>query len=137
MVLPIEAFCEAPSPESVTSSFSSLFLSWLLPVAVILAQEYLVFPLLRVRSIDSKTYPYLRITLDLFGTFGLLGTLLLAFRRYVQRPRALDNQWTDALSLSPLFRFPYRVLANGNSKSSLPIFLVPLVSESHPSRLQL
>jgi hypothetical protein len=87
---------------------SHLLLFWSLPildlaVATILIQEYLAFPLLKMRFINSKTYPYLRLILDLFGMVGLSGTILLAYRRYIQRPKELDNQLTDAISLLLLF----------------------------------
>ncbi len=74
-----------------------------LAVSAVLFQEYLTLPLLRARLFDSKTYPYLRLTLDFFGTTGWLGTILLGCRRYLQRPRALDNKSTDAISLFLLF----------------------------------
>jgi hypothetical protein len=87
---------------------SHLLLFWSLLIlglagATILIQEYLAFPLLKMRLIDSKTYPYLRLILDLFGMVGLSGTILLAYRRYIQRPKELDNQSTDAISLLLLF----------------------------------
>jgi hypothetical protein len=37
--------------------------------------------------VDLKTYPYLRLILDLFGMVGCAGTVLLIFRRYVFRGR--------------------------------------------------
>jgi len=74
-----------------------------LTVTTILIQEYFYFPLWRLRFVGSKTYPYLRLILDLFGMVGCAGTILLIFRRYLQRPKELDNQWTDAISLAFLF----------------------------------
>jgi nitrate reductase gamma subunit len=82
--------------------FGSLFILSL-AVTIILVQEYFYFPLWRSRFIGSKTYPYLRLILDLFGMVGCAGTILLIFRRYLQRPKELDNQWTDAISLAFLF----------------------------------
>ena len=82
--------------------FGSLFILSL-TVTTILIQEYLYFPLWRTRFVDSKTYPFLRLILDLFGMAGCAGTILLTFRRYIQRPRELDHQWTDAISLALLF----------------------------------
>ena len=82
--------------------FGSLFILSL-AVSLILIQEYFYFPLWRTRFIDSKTYPYLRLILDLFGMVGCAGTILLIFRRYIQRPKELDNQWTDCISLALLF----------------------------------
>jgi Fe-S oxidoreductase/nitrate reductase gamma subunit len=87
---------------------SHLLLFWSLLILglatlAILIQEYLSFPLLKMRFIDSSTYPFFRLTLDLAGTMGWVGTILLAFRRYIQKPKALDKQWTDAITLILLF----------------------------------
>jgi Fe-S oxidoreductase/nitrate reductase gamma subunit len=87
---------------------SHLLLFWSLLIlglttTTILMQEYLFFPLLRIRFIDAETYPYLRLILDLSGMIGWLGTIFLASRRYIQKPKALDHQWTDAISLILLF----------------------------------
>ncbi len=93
---------------SLFPGMSHLLLFWSLLIlgfatTAILIQEYLSLPLLQIRFIDSRTYPYLRLILDLSGMIGCLGTILLACRRYIQKPKALDNQWTDAISLSLLF----------------------------------
>jgi Fe-S oxidoreductase/nitrate reductase gamma subunit len=82
--------------------FGSFFILTLAVFAVLI-QEYLTLPLLDRRLLNLDTYPYFRLLLDLCGTFGLVGTLLLAYRRYVVKPRELDNQRIDALSLSLLF----------------------------------
>ena len=74
-----------------------------LATLTIIVHEYLFLGLLGMRFIDSETYPYLRFFLDFFGGIGWAGTILLAYRRYLQRPKELDNQWTDALSLTLLF----------------------------------
>lgn len=68
-------------------------------ILIVLIQEYLLFPFLRIRFFDSWSYPYYRFILDLLGIMGLAGTISLACRRYLGRPKALDNQQTDALSL--------------------------------------
>jgi hypothetical protein len=86
---------------------SHLLLFWsfmLLGLATltIIIHEYFFLELLEIRFIDSETYPYLRFFLDFFGGIGWAGTILLAYRRYLQRPKELDNQWTDALSLTLL-----------------------------------
>jgi len=74
----------------VTLSFSIL---------IVLIQEYLSFPLLGIRFFGFKSYPYYRSILDLMGILGLIGTISLACRRYLGRPKELDNQRTDAISL--------------------------------------
>jgi Fe-S oxidoreductase/nitrate reductase gamma subunit len=68
-------------------------------ILVVLVQEYLFFPLLRIRFFGPECYLYYRLILDLLGIIGLLGTISLACRRYLGRPKALDNQRTDANSL--------------------------------------
>ena len=82
--------------------YGSLIILSLL-VLSILFQEYLFHPLWKWRWIDSDTYPWLRLLLDGFGFVGWLGVLFLALRRYLLRPKALDNQGTDAFSLLLLF----------------------------------
>ena len=82
--------------------FSSLLVLSLL-VMMILTQEYLCFPLGRTRFIGTGTYPYFRLVLDLSGAVGWLGTILLIYRRYIQRPKELDHQRTDTLLLLLLF----------------------------------
>jgi Fe-S oxidoreductase/nitrate reductase gamma subunit len=83
-----------------------LFWSFLilnLSILIVLIQEYLSLPLLGVRFFDLRTYPYYRLILDFFGIVGLIGTTLLVYRRYIQKPKELDNQRTDAISLVLLF----------------------------------
>ncbi len=72
-------------------------------VGLILLQEYLFSPLLGFRFIGPATYPLLRLAFDVFGGLAFLGVLLLACRRYVLKPKALDHQGTDAVSLLLLF----------------------------------
>ena len=79
------------------------FLLLSLSILVVLIQEYLSFPFLGMRFFDSKTYPFYRLTLDFLGIIGSIGTICLAGRRYIERPKELDNQRTDAISLSLLF----------------------------------
>ncbi|MBM4306404.1 MAG: 4Fe-4S dicluster domain-containing protein [Deltaproteobacteria bacterium] len=79
------------------------FLILSLGVTAVILQEYFIFPLWRVRFIDSNTYPFLRLLFDLFGVLGWLGTILLIVRRYILKPRELDEQRTDACSLVILF----------------------------------
>ncbi len=74
-----------------------------LATTAIIVHEYLFLGLFRIRFIDLVTYPYLRLFLDLVGGAGGVGTILLTFRRYLQKPTALDNRWTDAISLALLF----------------------------------
>jgi Fe-S oxidoreductase/nitrate reductase gamma subunit len=75
------------------------FLTLSFSILGVLVQEYLAFPFLRVRFFDSGSYPYYRLILDSLGTIGLIGTIFLACRRYLGRPKELDNQPTDAVSL--------------------------------------
>lgn len=83
-----------------------LFISLLalsLMVLLILVQEYLFLLMGKERFIGPGSYPFFRLALDVFGAIGWLGTILLICRRYVKRPRALDHQRTDVLSLLLLF----------------------------------
>jgi Fe-S oxidoreductase/nitrate reductase gamma subunit len=82
--------------------FGSLILLGLATVTIII-HEYFFQGLLETRVIDSVTYPYLRLLLDLSGGVGWAATILLTYRRYLQKPKALDNQRTDAISLAVLF----------------------------------
>lgn len=75
------------------------FLILSLSILIIFIQEYVFFPLFGMRLIDFETYPYFRLILDFFGSVGLIGTILLVCRRYIQRPKELDNQRTDTVSL--------------------------------------
>ncbi|MGB5158386.1 heterodisulfide reductase-related iron-sulfur binding cluster [Desulfobacterium sp. N47] len=70
-----------------------------LAVIFILIQEYVVLPLWGVRIIDNHFYPYFRLLLDISGLIGLIGAGMLAYRRYVLKPKELDNTPSDALSL--------------------------------------
>jgi len=89
---------------SLFPGVSHLLLFWsilvlAIAVGVVLFQEYLMLPLLSLRVISPKIYPWFRLLLDFFGVMGLIGTILLTYRRYIQGPRELDHQRTDALSL--------------------------------------
>ncbi|MDI7258538.1 MAG: respiratory nitrate reductase subunit gamma [Thermodesulfobacteriota bacterium] len=94
-----------------------LFLSLLIlgfGVTIVFIQEYFYFPLWRGRFIDSQTYPLLRLFFDLSGAIGWLGTIFLICRRYIQKPKELDNQQTDAFSLIlPFFVFLTGFLVTG------------------------
>jgi Fe-S oxidoreductase/nitrate reductase gamma subunit len=93
---------------SLFPGVSHLFLFWsflilILSILIVLFQEYLFLPLSGTRFIDYKIYPFFRMILDVFGIVGLTGTILLGFRRYILKPKELDNQQTDAISLALLF----------------------------------
>jgi Fe-S oxidoreductase/nitrate reductase gamma subunit len=75
------------------------FLILSLSIFIVLIQEYVFFPLFGMRLIHLETYPYFRLVLDFFGSVGLIGTICLVCRRYIQRPKALDHQRTDTVSL--------------------------------------
>ncbi len=70
-----------------------------LAVIFILIQEYIVLPLWGARIINNHFYPYFRLLLDISGLTGLIGTVMLAYRRYILKPKELDNKPDDALSL--------------------------------------
>ncbi len=79
------------------------FLILTLSILIVLFQEYVVLPLTGLRFFDFRMYPYFRLTLDFSGIAGWIGTVLLACRRYLLKPRELDHQRTDAISLVLLF----------------------------------
>ena len=94
-----------------------------LAVLAMMSQEYLLLPLMKTRFFNSESYPYLRLFLDLSGILGFVGTISLALRRYIQRPRGLDHQRTDAISLFLLFLvfltgFSVTGIRNGYNDSS-------------------
>jgi Fe-S oxidoreductase/nitrate reductase gamma subunit len=86
-----------PGTSHLLLFWSFVFLSSSILVALV--QEYLFFPLLRIRFFGPESYPYYRLVLDLLGIIGLIGTISLVCRRYLGRPKGLDNQRTDAISL--------------------------------------
>jgi Fe-S oxidoreductase/nitrate reductase gamma subunit len=52
--------------------------------------------------ISGNFYLLFSFLLDLFGLLAIIGVLLALFRRYVQRPKRLDNKFEDALTLVTL-----------------------------------
>lgn len=79
------------------------FFSLSLSLCAFMAQEYLYLPLTGERFFNASSYPYVRLFLDVSGGLGVTGTLLLAGRRYVQKPKGLDDQPRDRLTLVLLF----------------------------------
>ncbi|HEY7061618.1 MAG TPA: heterodisulfide reductase-related iron-sulfur binding cluster [Chloroflexota bacterium] len=73
--------------------FVTLFIGTLL----IAAQEDL-----RVHFLYGDFYLFYSLILDIFGVVALVGVAGLAWRRYVQRPAALDSHADDAITLAGL-----------------------------------
>lgn len=48
-------------------------------------------------------YLFIKLTANLFGLLALIGILVAAFRRYIQKPSRLDNKPDDAIVLILLF----------------------------------
>ncbi|OLN29623.1 heterodisulfide reductase-related iron-sulfur binding cluster [Desulfosporosinus metallidurans] len=48
-------------------------------------------------------YLFIKLTSNLFGLLAVIGILVAAFRRYIQRPDRLDNKADDAITLGLLF----------------------------------
>jgi Fe-S oxidoreductase len=52
-------------------------------------------------------YLFIKLTTNLFGLMAVLGILIAAYRRYIQRPDRLDNKADDAIVLSLIFAILY------------------------------
>ncbi|WP_206810331.1 heterodisulfide reductase-related iron-sulfur binding cluster [Paradesulfitobacterium ferrireducens] len=52
---------------------------------------------------QGGVYLFVKFTSNLFGLLALIGIVVAAFRRYVQRPNRLDNKPDDAIMLLLLF----------------------------------
>ena len=48
-------------------------------------------------------YLFIKLTSNLFGLLAVIGILVAAYRRYIQRPDRLDNKADDAITLGLLF----------------------------------
>jgi len=48
-------------------------------------------------------YLFIKVTANLFGLAALIGIIVAAYRRYIQRPDRLDNKPDDAITLALLF----------------------------------
>ncbi|EHQ89949.1 heterodisulfide reductase-related iron-sulfur binding cluster [Desulfosporosinus youngiae] len=48
-------------------------------------------------------YLFIKVTANLFGLAALIGIVVAAYRRYIQRPDRLDNKPDDAITLALLF----------------------------------
>ncbi|MDP2726209.1 MAG: hypothetical protein Q8P59_01585, partial [Dehalococcoidia bacterium] len=58
---------------------------------------------LRIRLLQGTFYLYYSFVLDVFGLGAIVGILMAAGRRYLVRPKKLDNQWDNAVTLSLIF----------------------------------
>lgn len=74
------------------SLFTGFFLLFLGTLAGSI--DHYVFPFLK-----GRVYLAVSLILDISGLILLLGVVLAAFRRYVQRPARLDNKLDDSLAL--------------------------------------
>jgi Fe-S oxidoreductase/nitrate reductase gamma subunit len=61
---------------------------------IVMVEKYLGYPVLSTPSYFYWAYTFI---LNLFGALAMIGMLFLAFRRYVLRPKHLDNKVEDAL----------------------------------------
>lgn len=48
-------------------------------------------------------YLFIKLTANLFGLAAILGIVIAAYRRYIQRPDRLDNKTDDAITLGLIF----------------------------------
>jgi len=56
-----------------------------------------------IGELEGKPYLGLSVTVDAFGILALVGVIIAAFRRYIQRPSRLDNTPDKAIALSLIF----------------------------------
>lgn len=66
---------------------------------LIFLEEDITKPLFGYRFLHGTFYLYYSLILDLAGIAAIAGVILAACRRYLSKPRALDNLSTDSLSL--------------------------------------
>ncbi|MBI4595690.1 MAG: 4Fe-4S dicluster domain-containing protein [Candidatus Tectomicrobia bacterium] len=102
---------------TLTSIFShSHILRWLYPgcihflifwgvfllflgTCIIFIQEDITKPIFGYQFLYGSFYLYYSLILDMAGVAGIVGVILAVHRRYMTKPRALDNLPTDSLSL--------------------------------------
>jgi Fe-S oxidoreductase/nitrate reductase gamma subunit len=56
-----------------------------------------------IGEMEGKPYLGLSVTVDVLGILALVGVIIAAFRRYIQRPSRLDNTPDKAIALSLIF----------------------------------
>jgi Fe-S oxidoreductase/nitrate reductase gamma subunit len=76
--------------------FFVLFLGTL----TIALQEDVLVPFFNKKVLLGNFYLFYSLMLDLFGLLATVGILLSFYRRYITRPRGLDNKPSDVISLS-------------------------------------
>jgi Fe-S oxidoreductase/nitrate reductase gamma subunit len=85
-----------------------LFLFWgflvlFIGTVLIFFQEDFTKLLFNKIFLSGNFYLIFSFLLDLFGLLAIIGVLLALFRRYVLKPKRLDNKLEDALVLASLF----------------------------------
>ena len=78
--------------------FGILFLGTL----TIALQEDILYPILGKKILQGNFYLFYSLLLDIFGLLALVGVLMALYRRYIKRPRELDNRPSDLAMLSLL-----------------------------------
>ena len=56
-----------------------------------------------IKIFHGWLYLFIKVTANIFGLAALIGILIAAYRRYIQRPDRLDNKADDAITLALLF----------------------------------
>ena len=79
------------------------FLLLLIGTLLIFFQEDFTKLILDKVFIQGSFYLTFSFVLDLFGLLAIIGVLLAAFRRYIQKPERLDNKAEDAIVLLLIF----------------------------------
>jgi nitrate reductase gamma subunit len=71
--------------------------------ATIFVQHEITEPFFGYEFFYGSFYLYFSLIMDVAGLAAIVGVLLVVHRRYISRPRALDNLAEDSLSLILLF----------------------------------
>ena len=86
-----------------------------------------LFPLLKMRFMDSKTYPYLRLILDLFGMVGCVRDDITHFQEVRSEAKGVGSSMDRChLPCSPLSHLLDRAFINWNSEPTLSLPLVTM-----------
>ncbi|KKM71421.1 hypothetical protein LCGC14_1430810, partial [marine sediment metagenome] len=98
-----------PYPGILHAAMFFGFIILLMGTSVIFIQQYFTGPIFQWYFFEGSFYLFSSFLMDLFGLLAIVAVILLAVRRYLQKPPRLDNKAEDARGLILLFL----VLATG------------------------